>query len=290
MKGCITPPPIPEQCSFHLENATLLCESWTQCKALNCNVFRTDCQARGPLDNVEYSFGDAYAYVYPRSLPSLRFERRSYHRRFNTDYFVSDAMYVYNRFFASNQAYHGFFIESGALDGSVYGSNSYYFERYLGWKGVLVEASSHNYKRLRVRRGGTIGVHTLHTALCSTDGWTTIPSSGGCCGKVGDGNERVPCTSMKTLTRKYNVSRIDFWSLDVEGVELDVLKGVDWTVPIYVILIDSVTTEIRKLLKKQGFRREPYRSMSKLNEIWVNPTNDRRCNGRFCHRQTRPLH
>ena len=83
---------------------------------------------------------------------------------------------------------------------------------------------------------------------------------------------RVPCTSMKTLTRKYNVSRIDFWSLDVEGVELDVLKGMDWTVPIYVILIESVTTEIRKLLKKQGFRREPYRSMSKLNEIWVNPT------------------
>lgn len=269
VKGCITPAPISGQCSFHRENATLLCESWSRCEALNCNIFRTDCQARGRLDTVEHSFGDAYAYVYPGRHPSIGIERKAYHRRFDADYFVSDAMYVYNRFFARSTR-PGVFVESGALDGSVYGSNTHYFERYLGWSGLLVEASSRNFNRLRIRRGGSSRVHSVHTALCPTDGWTTIPSSGGCCGETGKGDERVPCTSMRSLVHKYNVSQIDFWSLDVEGGEFGVLSGVDWGIPIYVILIESVTTQIRTLLKSRGFRKEAYQSKSRLNEIWVN--------------------
>lgn len=268
-KGCITPAPIPGQCSFHRENATSLCEVWSRCRALNCNVFRVDCQARGRVDTVEHSFGEAHAYIYPGRHPTIGFERNAYHRRFDADFFVADAMYVYNRFFARSPR-RGFFVESGALDGSVYGSNSYYFERYLGWSGLLIEASSRNFNRLRIRRGGSSGAHSVHTALCPVDGWTTVPSSGGCCGKAGTGNEKVSCTSMRSLVRVHNVSQIDFWSLDVEGGEFEVLSGVDWSVPIYVILIESVTREIRKLLKGRGFRHEPYQSKSHLNEVWVN--------------------
>ncbi|KAK7005376.1 hypothetical protein SK128_013969, partial [Halocaridina rubra] len=32
----------------------------------------------------------------------------------------------------------GFFIEAGAVDGEHF-SNSLYFEKYLGWRGLLVE-------------------------------------------------------------------------------------------------------------------------------------------------------
>lgn len=37
----------------------------------------------------------------------------------------------------------GFFIECGALDGEFH-SNTLYLERYLGWKGLLVEADPKN--------------------------------------------------------------------------------------------------------------------------------------------------
>lgn len=211
VKGCITPAPIPGQCSFHRENATLLCESWSRCKALNCNVFRTDCQARGRLDTVEHSFGDAYAYVYPGRHPSIGFERNAYHRRFDTDYFVADAMYVYNRFFAKSTR-RGFFVESGALDGSVYGSNSYYFERYLGWNGLLVEASSRNFDRLRIRRGGSDRVHSVgeellgmkHPSVKDVEGLIRTANANGKLRKL-----------MQTPTKQYTA-----WMLQVDSARL----------------------------------------------------------------------
>lgn len=38
----------------------------------------------------------------------------------------------------------GFFIECGALDGEIR-SNTLYFERYLGWTGLLIEGDPSNY-------------------------------------------------------------------------------------------------------------------------------------------------
>ena len=83
--------------------------------ALNCNIFRNDCQARGNSYKLEHSYGDADAYVYGRTNKEapLKNERKAYHHRFDKDYFVSDAMYAYKQFFRHNR--NGFFMESGAL-------------------------------------------------------------------------------------------------------------------------------------------------------------------------------
>lgn len=267
-KGCLTPPPVSDQCSFHRDNATRLCQLWRRCSAINCNTFRSDCQARNRNYKLEYSFGDAYVYT-KSQLYDGNDERQAYHRRFKSDYFLYDAMHIHDRFFKNY--YYGFFVESGAFDGSVYGSNTYYFERYLGWQGLLVEASRQNYRLLQHRRSESANVQTVNTALCSFDGWANFSTaSGGCCGSTGRGSNRVPCTRMQSLVHTYSVSRIDFWSLDVEGSELDVLMGFDWRVPVYVMLIESVTTTIRTLLQSHGFERVPFHSPSRLNEIWVN--------------------
>jgi hypothetical protein len=42
----------------------------------------------------------------------------------------------------------GFFIECGALDGET-GSNTLYLERFLGWRGLLVEANPSNVEMLK---------------------------------------------------------------------------------------------------------------------------------------------
>jgi FkbM family methyltransferase len=268
--GCLHPAPVSRQCSFAYANATALCATWKRCAALNCNVLRDDCQARDQFYRLVLSFGESHAFVraHPRRPITLADDAKAYRQRFASDYFVHDAVYVYRNFFRGYGA-PGFFVESGALDGTVFGSNSYYFERYLGWRGLLVEASPSNCAKL-VRRRNSSRVKTLCTALCSINGPTLFSAEDGCCGTTGQGSTVVRCTQSRILFRTYNVSRIDFWSLDVEGAELDVLRGVDWSVPIYVLLIESVTPPIRDLLTSKGFRNHPFRSPSRLNEIWVN--------------------
>ena len=72
------------------------------------------------------------------------------------------------------------------------------------------------------------------------------------------------------------MTHVDFWSLDVEGGELEVLRGLDWRTSVHVFLIEGVTQAIRKLLTSRGFDNHPFKSPSRLNEIWVhnNKTTD----------------
>jgi hypothetical protein len=51
----------------------------------------------------------------------------------------------------------GLFLEMGGLDGTLY-SNTLFFEKMLGWKGVLIEAKTDFYRRLRVSRKGQVRV------------------------------------------------------------------------------------------------------------------------------------
>ncbi len=268
-QGCLDPPPIPNQCSFAHENATILCAAWKTCAALNCNVLRSDCQARDRHYKLNPSFGDVYTYTKKAVVPPRYNEAKHYLRRFAADYFVYDTVYVYHTFFKGRSP--GFFVESGALDGSAYCSNSYLFERYLGWRGLLVEASKPNCDRLARRRDETPRARRVCTALCSYTGPASFSStSGGCCGATGRGSSLVSCTKTQDVLRAYNVSRVDFWSLDVEGGELDVLKGLDWSVPVHIFLIEGVTPKIRGLLTRKGFRKHPFSSPSRLNDIWAN--------------------
>jgi len=45
----------------------------------------------------------------------------------------------------------GFFVECGGLDGETR-SNTLYFERFLGWKGLLIEADPSNFHQMLPRR------------------------------------------------------------------------------------------------------------------------------------------
>jgi hypothetical protein len=90
---------------------------------------------------------------------------------------------------------------------------------------------------------------------------------------MGKGASTVRCTRTQDVFRAHGVSRIDFWSLDVEGGELQVLLGMDWSIPVYVLLIESVTPPIRNLLLRQGFVQHTFASPSRLNTIWTNSDN-----------------
>src|SRR5438067_7198102 len=56
----------------------------------------------------------------------------------------------------------GFFVELGANDG-INQSNTLYFEKFRGWKGVLVEPTPHNYFKCRQNRSAA---NAFHCAAC----------------------------------------------------------------------------------------------------------------------------
>ena len=52
---------------------------------------------------------------------------------------------------------------------------------------------------------------------------------------------RVRCTTMKEVLESAGLTYVDFFSLDVEGGELDVLRGFPWeTVSVGVLLIETL--------------------------------------------------
>ena len=197
---------------------------------------------------------------------------------YKRDAWLGPAIRVYNAFFAQRAvtAPRGIFVEAGGFDGGIAGSNSYLFERYLGWEGLMVEANQLNFARLLRARPG---VARAETALCPMAGNLSF-AGGGCCagvagkpaphtgaglrdGKWSDSHSRprskneymVRCTPLGALLRALRVPRIDFLSLDVESAEYAVLSGMDWTIPVSVLMVERCKGSSPALLRSKGFVR-----------------------------------
>jgi FkbM family methyltransferase len=141
----------------------------------------------------------------------------------------------------------GFYIDVGAFDG-VHLSNSYTFE-HLRWRGLCVEAHPDTFALLRQRRPGAICVH----GACVGDPQQTLVAfNAEPCGLLsglqpldeksiqrryaergrafeGFQTLRVPAMTLADLLAEHGLTAqpITFLSVDVEGTEIDVLRGLD---------------------------------------------------------------
>lgn len=138
----------------------------------------------------------------------------------------------------------GFFIEVGAFDGHTF-SVSYPFEAF-GWKGLLIEPIPEQYEKARQRRPGS---RVVHAALGppGSPGTCTFQVVEGGAEKSGmlshsvasEATSRdirevqartrsvtVPQTTLNGLLAEHQ-GPIDFASIDVEGGEIDLLRGFD---------------------------------------------------------------
>ena len=130
----------------------------------------------------------------------------------------------------------GFFIEAGAFDG-IEQSNTYRLEREKDWKGILIEPSVDNFN-LCVKNRNNI---CINCALVSNDyglnylegdwskGGLMASFNGERLKREGQINQmsKAPCITLNKILTALKVDKIDFFSLDVEGYELEVLKGLD---------------------------------------------------------------
>lgn len=150
-------------------------------------------------------------------------------------------------------------------------SNTYFFDRCLGWSGLCVEGNPTYLEPLYRERSCSI----LPTCVSNLDGIVVeFALHGGVGGIVSDGpgsnkndidweKRKTPivkskCTTMGKALARANVRRVDYMSLDVEGHELQVLEGFDWE----RVVIDVITIEcnnqdafqaIARFLATQGY-------------------------------------
>jgi FkbM family methyltransferase len=177
--------------------------------------------------------------------------RRSLFERLGSDRYSHPALHDMDRKLAQYlDREGGFFVEAGAYDGFIQ-SNTYWLERFRGWRGVLVEPIPHLYERARKQRPAS---HVVNSALVSPDHaeatvrmryaglMSLVPGAkgggeleeehllAGDMNGLDDVGQEISVPA-RTLTDVLNEAgapaEIDLLSLDVEGFEAGVLQGLD---------------------------------------------------------------
>jgi FkbM family methyltransferase len=147
----------------------------------------------------------------------------------------------------------GFFVEIGAGDG-VYLSNTHYFEKNLGWQGILVDPVLHHHLSCLTQRPRSISYLCAATNFENNSEYIKLKYGGysslsqGVQSDIIDAQQHLddaanyiplrnagvefiaPLRTMTQILDSSNAPKvIDFFSLDVEGNEIEVLQGIDFS-------------------------------------------------------------
>lgn len=158
----------------------------------------------------------------------------------------------------------GYYIEAGANDG-ITQSYTYELEK-LGWNGILIEPSITSFEKCLLNRSNK----NMFYNCALTDDNNIHKINGDFNGSLMSSingerlsNNNIIEVQAKTITKildenNHNINNIDLFSLDVEGYELNVLKGLDFKKynPKYFI-IEVYThefNEISNLLLNNGYK------------------------------------
>lgn len=117
----------------------------------------------------------------------------------------------------------GVFVEFGAEDG-VKVSNTLFFEKYLGWTGLLIEPSTSCCEKLRRYRSAAVSEH----GVCTDD--SVFKEVFSCNGQA----QKTPatCRELGPLLAQHDITHVNFLSIDCEGCELVALKTLPLAAPL----------------------------------------------------------
>lgn len=176
--------------------------------------------------------------------------------------------YFLYRNFLNKKINDGVYIELGAMDGITF-SNTLFFEKFLGYKGLLIEPAYNQFSQLKINRKNNF---VENYAISNSKGVKKFIGNNACGGLLETMAEKhknkwhknaykynVNVIPIKELIKKHNIRYIDFFSIDVEGGELEILETMDWNIPVYIICIEldeqnNIKDEkCREILKENNF-------------------------------------
>jgi FkbM family methyltransferase len=157
----------------------------------------------------------------PTQLKTFLKKKRDYNAIDNLDKKLKQFLYYKN----------GFYIECGANDG-INQSNTWYFEKKLNWRGVLIEPVPNLFKKLTKNRNKKNIF--INKCLVRKDFYSKKINMNydNCMTKVSNAKNKKISVETSTLSKilcdKKIPKIIDLFSLDVEGYEFEVLAGINY--------------------------------------------------------------
>lgn len=196
--------------------------------------------------------------------------------------------FLNNNYFKNKRC--GTYIELGALDGVLY-SNTKFFQDNLDWSGILIEPHPIKFNDLITNRPNNYLFNCLVSNITEdvvfrffNDNYSgvsgienTLPKEhfNAFFNTINEPQSRtiLKPKSLSEIVRNTNIKHIDLLSLDVEGHEYEVLLSWDFSIPIDVILIETLGGSqlekeelCRQLLFKNGYK---FDTKYKHNEIYI---------------------
>lgn len=186
----------------------------------------------------------------------------------------------------------GFFVEAGGNDGFTQ-SNTYWLERFRGWRGILAEPMPELAARARVERPASTVVQCalvaeevegarvtmtfgdLMSSVAGSHGDATADTAWVAPGLVLGWRDAyvtdVPARSLSAILDEAGSPEVDLLSLDVEGYEEQVLRGLDLDrhAPRWVLLeVHDTDTGLARLEAVLGDRYLLHARLSPLDLLY----------------------
>lgn len=195
-----------------------------------------------------------------------------FHSQYNQDEVLNDHYFKNSR--------NGIFLDIGAHDGVCF-SNSNFFEKQLGWSGICVEPNPDVYKLLKENRNCIC----INAAVYNKSGTIKFQKNSGRTEllsgileeyepdhivridqeniEYGGGSEviEVFCDTLENILTENNITIVDYFTIDTEGSELQILETIDFNkikINIIDVEINYIQSEeskkIFELLTKNNFK------------------------------------
>ncbi len=149
----------------------------------------------------------------------------------------------------------GFYVDIGAHDGITY-NNTLYFNKNHNWRGINIEPNYEIYKRLKVNRPNDININC---AIANYNGMGEFIKVGGesemISGLTSTYDDRhyermkretdiyetikVSIYRLQSILDMFDITHINYLSIDVEGGEFEVIKSIDFN----KVMIDVIGFE-----------------------------------------------
>lgn len=188
--------------------------------------------------------------------------------------------HIYEKYLKDLEIKDPTYLELGAANGILW-SNTLFFEKYLNWHGILIEPHPSNFRDLTNNRPNNklfnklISNSKVPVKYLYFDQWVlgcvagvkeTMPEGNMVnyylnkdpwydeMRKVLKESEIMP-VPLSDIIKESGYDHIDFFSLDVEGHEYQVLESFDWSIPINIFLIETNPEDprVRDLLEKKDY-------------------------------------